>query len=83
MNTGKRPQDADQLRERVREGYARIAERGSGCCSEQVGRKIGYTDAELAAVPQGANLGLGARERAQGRSRQRRVPQGGDRGAAR
>ena len=59
MDAEKRPQDADQLRERVREGYARIAERGSGCCSEQVGRKIGYTDAELAAVPQGANLGLG------------------------
>jgi SAM-dependent methyltransferase len=59
MNTGKRPQDADQLRERVREGYARIAERGSSCCSEQLGRRIGYTDAELGAVPQGANLGLG------------------------
>jgi SAM-dependent methyltransferase len=59
MSTEKRPQDADQLRERVREGYARIAERGSSCCSEQVGRKIGYTDAELGAVPQDANLGLG------------------------
>jgi SAM-dependent methyltransferase len=59
MDSEKRPQDADQLRERVRDGYARIAERGSSCCPEQVGRKIGYTDAELGAVPQGANLGLG------------------------
>jgi SAM-dependent methyltransferase len=59
MNREKRPRDADQLRERVRDGYARIAERGGSCCAEQVGRDIGYTEAELGAVPEGANLGLG------------------------
>jgi len=55
----------------VREGYARIAEQGSSCCcgptssccggttAGEISRGIGYSDDELAAVPDGANLGLG------------------------
>ena len=55
----------------LKEGYARIAEQGSCCCSSsssccgstdrvlEVSRNIGYSDNELAAVPSGANLGLG------------------------
>jgi SAM-dependent methyltransferase len=64
----------DEIREKVREGYARIARSGScgcpsgtaggGCCGasaftpEQLARAIGYASDELAAVPEGANMGL-------------------------
>jgi SAM-dependent methyltransferase len=58
----------DEVREQVREGYARVA-RGAaatasgGCCGqaepEQVAQAIGYTEQELAVTPEGANLGLG------------------------
>jgi len=55
----------------VREGYAEVARQGSSCCScapsccgsanvtESVSKKIGYSDEDLKAVPDGANLGLG------------------------
>jgi SAM-dependent methyltransferase len=36
----------------VREGYAKVA-------VQQISKKIGYTDEELQAVPEGSNLGLG------------------------
>jgi SAM-dependent methyltransferase len=63
--TDKRPEDANELREMVREGYTRVAERASrepGSAlphAEQLGRQIGYGDEELEAVPEGANLGVG------------------------
>jgi SAM-dependent methyltransferase len=59
MTETRRPQDADQLRELVREGYTRVA---TSCCAEQAdtaARRIGYSDEDLAAVPEGANLGVG------------------------
>ena len=34
-------------------------ETGSGCCAEAQARTLGYTADDLAAVPEGANLGLG------------------------
>ena len=54
----------------VREGYAKIATRGTTCCSSSCGcggaplakdisKSIGYSDEEMNAVPDGANLGLG------------------------
>jgi len=55
----------------VREGYAKVARQESSCCScapsccgstnvtEAVSKKIGYSDEDLKAVPDGANLGLG------------------------
>lgn len=57
----------------VREHYAKIVTNGIGCCGPapagggccgatapaQVSRVIGYSDAEMEAVPDGANLGLG------------------------
>ena len=55
----------------VREGYAKIAKQSSSCCSpvssccgstdlaQDISKSIGYTDEEIKAVPQGANLGLG------------------------
>ena len=55
----------------VREGYAKVAMQGSSCCgtvdsycgtadrAEDISKKIGYSEDELKAVPDGANLGLG------------------------
>ncbi len=60
-----------EVKKVVREGYARIAQQGSSCCSpassccgrpaetEQISKSIGYSEDELSAVPEGANLGLG------------------------
>jgi len=53
----------------VRRAYGRIAATGSGCCGPQssccgggnaqgVALGVGYSDAELATLPEGANLGL-------------------------
>jgi arsenite methyltransferase len=62
--------DDATIRKFVRNRYAGIARQGGSCCgpdasccgvetAESAGRKIGYSDEELAAVPEGANLGLG------------------------
>lgn len=59
-----------EIKKVVREGYGKIAKQGGSCCGpasacgpagiqEEISRKIGYTDEELKAVPEGANLGLG------------------------
>jgi len=60
-----------KVKEVVREGYARIAKQDSSCCvpansccgstdlAQDISKKIGYTEEELKAVPEGANLGLG------------------------
>jgi len=66
--------DADDLRERVRTDYARVAETAQdddgaccapGCCTPgtrdagEVSRALGYSQEELDAAPEGSNLGLG------------------------
>lgn len=66
--------DADTIRARVRTDYARVAETAEssgetsgapGCCapgdrdSRTVSRELGYSEEELDAAPDGANLGLG------------------------
>ncbi len=48
----------------VRESYGKVAKQENSCCgacgpTSDVSQKIGYTEEELTAVPQGANLGLG------------------------
>jgi SAM-dependent methyltransferase len=64
------PKNEDEIRKSVREGYARVARTSGSCCgptkgccgtsaSEAVSRAVGYSDEELAALPEGANLGLG------------------------
>lgn len=61
---------AEEIKKAVQAGYARVALQNIPCCgsnssccgsapAEEIGRKIGYSDAELQAVPDGANLGLG------------------------
>ncbi|MBI5863902.1 MAG: arsenite methyltransferase [Planctomycetes bacterium] len=74
-------QSHDAVREKVREGYSRIAESGGtgvpspedagaagGCCAKtscgcgggaaSLAKNLGYSEAELATLPDGANLGL-------------------------
>ncbi|MFA7463283.1 MAG: arsenite methyltransferase [Anaerovoracaceae bacterium] len=62
--------DKDIVRERVRNRYSEIAKEngsccGSGCCGSipsanpDFSARIGYTNDELSAVPDGANMGLG------------------------
>ncbi len=53
----------EQIREVVRDGYARVAAgQSTGCCgadaSEQLAEAIGYSGAELQKLPDGANMGL-------------------------
>ncbi|MBI5188886.1 MAG: arsenite methyltransferase [Nitrospirae bacterium] len=61
----------EKIKEIVREGYAKIAKQDDSCCvpvnsrcgsmglAQEISKKIGYTDEELKAVPESANLGLG------------------------
>jgi len=57
----------EQIREAVRDGYGKIAKTGGTCCgpscggsgtADQVARAVGYDEAELATLPEGANMGL-------------------------
>lgn len=61
----------EETKKIVREQYAKVAVERSSCCGEvssccttteptqDISRKIGYSDEELKSVPEGANLGLG------------------------
>ncbi|HTL58806.1 MAG TPA: arsenite methyltransferase [Candidatus Limnocylindrales bacterium] len=62
--------DSESIRQAVREGYGRIAEKDAGCCSgvsccgsgqedsAQLAKYVGYSAEELAALPEGSNMGL-------------------------
>ncbi len=58
-------QSNDEVHEAVRERYANIARAGGGCAPSccgpgaDVSVKLGYSPEELAAIPDGANMGLG------------------------
>jgi SAM-dependent methyltransferase len=56
-------EDRDGVHEVVRDAYGKIAEANgvASCCGSQaaVAQEIGYTQDDLAAVPEGANLGVG------------------------
>ncbi len=61
----------NEIKKTVREGYARIARESNSCCptpssccgsasqSVDISKNIGYSEEEMKAVPEGANLGLG------------------------
>jgi len=61
----------EEIKKYVRDRYARAANQGSSCCqpaasccgggkeTDMISKSIGYTDQDLKAVPEGANLGLG------------------------
>jgi ubiquinone/menaquinone biosynthesis C-methylase UbiE len=62
--------DLESVRRAVREGYGKIAEKDGSCCSgvsccgsnagdsAQLAKYVGYSTEELAALPEGANMGL-------------------------
>ncbi len=61
----------EKIKEIVKDGYAKIARQDGSCCApansccggtdlaESISKQVGYTEGEIEAVPQGANLGLG------------------------
>jgi len=62
----------ENVKKVVRQGYAKIAKKDKSCCStatscgcntpsmsEEISKRIGYTEEEISSVPEGANLGLG------------------------
>jgi SAM-dependent methyltransferase len=62
--------DADKIKKTVKEGYAKALSQKSSCCSsgsccggvtqaKDISKNVGYSDSELNAVPEGANLGFG------------------------
>jgi ubiquinone/menaquinone biosynthesis C-methylase UbiE len=63
--------EKEEIGKTVRERYGNIAKQGSSCCgpatsccgstdlAKEISRNIGYSEEELKAVPDGANLGLG------------------------
>jgi len=53
----------EKIRSKVRQGYKKIAQGGSGCCCgsaapNKLAEGIGYTSEELEVLPDGANMGL-------------------------
>ncbi|PIZ84244.1 MAG: arsenite S-adenosylmethyltransferase [Candidatus Omnitrophica bacterium CG_4_10_14_0_2_um_filter_44_9] len=61
---------AEEIKKIVRDGYAKAVTQKTSCCStgsccggtnqaENISKKVGYSDAEMNAVPEGANLGFG------------------------
>lgn len=62
-------QKQDALRETVRSRYAKVARTGQSCCGTscspdsmnrpELSKNLGYSDADCACVPEGANMGLG------------------------
>lgn len=71
MSDSRSPIDSESVRQKVREGYGKIAVSGGSCCgtaptccgstpvaSEDLAKHIGYSADELAALPEGANMGL-------------------------
>ena len=64
------PKSKDEIRKSVRDSYAKVARASNSCCGptksccgtsapETVSRTIGYSAEDLAALPEGADLGLG------------------------
>jgi arsenite methyltransferase len=63
--------DEKVIKKIVKDGYGEIAKRGGSCCdsgnsccgpvdlTQDISRKIGYSEEEINAAPEGANLGLG------------------------
>ncbi len=63
--------DKEEIKKVVRKGYGKIAKQSSSCCvpansccgntdpAQAISKTIGYSEEELKAVPEGANLGLG------------------------
>ncbi|OGS43375.1 MAG: arsenite S-adenosylmethyltransferase [Elusimicrobia bacterium RIFOXYD2_FULL_34_15] len=60
-----------EIKQKVREGYAKVAKENSSCCcgpassccgsvsATDISKNLGYTDKDLSSIPEGSNLGLG------------------------
>lgn len=59
-----------EIKKFIREGYAKVATQNTSCCptssccgsvnqAQDISKAVGYSDKEMSAVPEGANLGLG------------------------
>ncbi len=65
MTETSKSSEHDRIRQRVEQGYGRIARNATSGRSpvaagaDATARRIGYSDDEISAVPEGANLGLG------------------------
>lgn len=51
--------EEEKVKKIVRESYAKVAKEGCSCCCDEESQKLGYTEEELRAVPEGSNLSLG------------------------
>jgi len=62
--------DQKDIKKIVRDGYAKALSQSASCCSsnscclgpakaKEVSKSVGYSDSEMSAVPEGANLGFG------------------------
>jgi SAM-dependent methyltransferase len=63
--------DPKEIKKAVRDAYAKAAAQGSSCCgsgqpvqdyagtNQKLSKAMGYSEAEMGSVPEGANLGLG------------------------
>jgi SAM-dependent methyltransferase len=60
----------EEIKKVVRDGYAKALSQSTSCCStsscccgtdqaKEISKKVGYSDSEMTAVPEGANLGFG------------------------
>jgi len=60
----------EEIKKVVRDGYAKALSQSTSCCSTSscccgtdqakvISKKVGYSDSEMTAVPEGANLGFG------------------------
>ena len=59
MSESRRPQDPNEVREMVREGYTRVVEEADDERARAAGQRLGYSEEQLDAAPEGANLGVG------------------------
>jgi SAM-dependent methyltransferase len=69
MDKQPKAEHPDAVRETVRDAYGQIASRGGGCCGQKtsccgssapaaLAKGVDYSDAELAGLPEDANMGL-------------------------
>jgi arsenite methyltransferase len=64
MSTNRNTGTADEIRAAVKQGYTRVVQSTFDCCSgwsgpDEAARRIGYSDEQLRAAPDGSNLGVG------------------------
>ncbi len=60
---------SEEIKKIVKDGYAKALSRNASCCSsscccgtdqaKEISKSFGYSDSEMSAVPEGANLGFG------------------------